>query len=182
MKIVIVGAQGVGKTTLLNKIEESCFLKDFIFIKEIVRELVREKNIKINQEADFDSQMMIFEKHLSNINLEKFISDRSCIDAITYAYRNFKKEKFTETEFSEFEEIFLNTLPYYDKIFFIPVEFELESDGFRDTDRQFQLEINDLFLEIFRMYGVDFIYLRGSLEERLNRFKFHVDEKNSGCN
>lgn len=176
MRIAIVGAQGTGKTTLLNQVEKM-YGDSFLYIKEIVRSLHKEKSIKINKEADFDSQMMIFEKHAENAKLSDFISDRSAIDAFVYSYLNFKKGKFSESEFTEFESIFLSIIDSYDKIFFIPIEFELKSDGFRDTDKVFQKEINDLFLEVFYLYDINFISLSGTVKERLNRFKFHINEK-----
>jgi hypothetical protein len=103
-----------------------------------------------------------------------FVSDRSSIDAFVYSYKNFKAGCFTENEFLEFESLFLETSSLYDKIFFLPVEFEITSDGFRDTDKSYQKEINDLFLEVFYLYGINFISLTGDIIQRLERFKFHI--------
>lgn len=178
MKIAIVGAQCTGKTTLLNVLKEVPEFKDYLYVKEIVRSLNKEKSIKINTEADFDSQLSIFKKHSEILEKDNFITDRSSIDAMVYSYRNFQHGLFDESEFLEFEGLFLNTAYLYDKVFFLPVEFELESDGFRSTDREFQQEINNLFFEIFRTYEIDFVSLTGSLQERLDTFKFHTVEKN----
>lgn len=178
MKIAIVGAQCTGKTTLLNALQEIPEFKDYVYVKEIVRSLNRERSIKINKDADFDSQISIFKKHEEILEFPNFITDRSSIDAMVYSYRNFKHGLFEESEFLEFEKLFLDTAYRYDKVFFIPVEFELEEDGFRSADRKFQQEINSLFFEIFRSYELDFISLTGSLQSRLNTFKFHTIEKN----
>lgn len=177
MKIVITGSQCSGKSTLINVLKKEEALSNFTFFDEIVRSLVKDKGIKINREADYESQLAIFEMHKKNAETSSFISDRSAIDAFVYAYKNFKLGFFTESEFFEFEALFLETLPLYDKIFFLPVEFEMISDGFRDEDKIYQKEINDLFLEVFFEYDINFISLTGDTIQRLDRFKFHIYEK-----
>jgi GTPase SAR1 family protein len=174
MKIVIAGAQCTGKSTLLNELKKEVTLSHFTFFNEIVRSLVKEEGIKINRNADYESQISIFKKHKENSLIPDFVSDRSSIDAFVYSYKNFKAGCFTENEFLEFESLFLETSSLYDKIFFLPVEFEITSDGFRDTDKSYQKEINDLFLEVFYLYGINFISLTGDIIQRLERFKFHI--------
>jgi nicotinamide riboside kinase len=176
MRIAIVGAQGTGKTTLLNKIKESGILDDsYVFMDEIVRSLVRKKNIKINEEGDYESQLLILQTHQANaLNHSHMVTDRSCVDAEAYALYNHSKGYFTEEEMNEFEEIFLSTLVLYDKVFFLPVEFDIVSDNFRSTDKSFQKNISDIMEGLLEACSIDFIKLKGGVDGRFEEFKRNV--------
>ena len=164
MKIAIIGSQCTGKTTLLNKIKETKILSDkFVYLNKVVRSLVKEQNIKINADGAHQKNVRIF---------NNMVTDRSCIDALAYTLYN--KNLFTPQQLEVFEDLFFNTFALYDKIFYLPIEIELKSDGFRSLDPIFRKEIDKLFLYILEKYQIKFVTLRGSIEERLLTFKQNI--------
>lgn len=179
MKIAIIGTQCTGKTTLIKKIKESSILDEsYVFIDEIVRTLVKKNNIKINEEGDYESQLLILQTHYDNaLNNENMITDRSCVDAWSYALHNHMKGFFTEKDMGVFNELFLQTLKMYDKIFYIPVEFDIVSDDFRSLNKSFQKDIENIMEYILEDASVNFITLKGDIETRLQTFKDNISEK-----
>lgn len=177
MKICISGAQGVGKTSLLNEIkkkaEETGFLNNFEFKSEIVRDLIK-KGVSINKEGDHLSQMLILETHYKNcLNNEWLLTDRCAVDAFVYATYNYLAGNFSLKEHLEQESLFLKCLPHYNVFFYIPIEFPLQKDGVRDTDVLYQKKIDSLFRQIYLSYKITPIKLTGSVEERYNKIRVY---------
>jgi len=170
MKIAISGSQGVGKSTLMAKIEDMHIPERYVFIKEIVRTL-KNQGIKINRDADYFSQCKILEEHYKNtLRYESFITDRCAVDAFVYATYDYLNGKYTFEQYKQFENIFLECIRQYNIFYFLPVEFEIEKDGVRDIDKQYQKEINDLFITIYKKYEIRYEILTGTIEERLRKF------------
>jgi len=169
-KIAISGAQGSGKTTVLNALKKENILSNFNFIDEIVRTLAKE-GVKINKNSDHFSQMRILEQHYKNIwNYKNFITDRSALDAFVYATWDYLHENFTYKEHKEHEKIFLDCIKAYDYFFYIPIEFDVVEDGVRDTDKVYQKEIDDLFRRMFQKYKIPVKKLTGPCEYRVRQF------------
>jgi nicotinamide riboside kinase len=167
MKIALSGAQSTGKTTLLKLLKKE--FENYEFIGEIVRNLKNKHGISINQKGNFSSQLLIFQAHIENLDKEDFISDRCILDAFVYTEWSFQKGIFNENEYQIFKDIFLKNIFRYNIIFYIPVEFKLKKDGFRDEDLNFQKEIDELFLKILLQYKIDYKKITGGKEERLNQ-------------
>lgn len=172
MKISLSGCQGTGKTTLLKKIEEEAGL---FCIKEVIRELKAKHNISFNKECNYRSQLLILNTHLQNALIyPNFITDRSSIDAFVYAIYSYQQKVFTEEEFRNFKRLFQVTLPLYDKFFYLPIEFDLKDDGVRSMDDTYRNETDKIFRGIFKEYRINFIELKGSVEDRVKDFKNYI--------
>ena len=79
-KLVFTGAQGTGKTTMLNIFKD----KFDVVITEVVRNLSKQ-GVKVNELGDYEGQKRIFDEYLKLLNNDKsFISDRCLIDVLTY--------------------------------------------------------------------------------------------------
>lgn len=162
----------------MNKIRESGLLTDYQFADEIVRTLVRERGIKINEEGEFNSQVAVFRAHKKNVeNYANLITDRCCLDAMVYTLHN--RKDFTTREINIFQRYFDETLPQYDLIFYLPVEFEVKDDGFRSTNEIFRRKIDEYFKALILIYDIKVVTLTGSIEERLKLFKEEY-EKSKG--
>ena len=171
MRISISGAQGTGKTTLMNFIKSDEAFQNYEKITEIVRSLAA-RGIKVNKEADHYSQCVILEEHYKNIlKWNNSITDRSSVDAFVYATWSYINGKFSFKEHKEHESLFLSCVPFYERIFYIPVEFGMENDGFRDTDISYQQEIARLFINTFHRYHIKYDVLTGTTEQRYSNFK-----------
>lgn len=181
MRIVIVGTQCTGKTSLINSIKASSFRQyDYTVLSEVVRGMSKRLDVKINKEFEFLSQDFIFTQHRINaMTYKNMVSDRGCIDALAYTIYNKRQGLIKDTEYDIFEKSFKETLPYYDLVFYLPIEFPLISDNFRSTDEQFRIDIDKIFKEIFDLYKIKYVTLSGFLEERLVTFLTNFEnEKN----
>ena len=87
VKINFVGAQGTGKTMLLEAARKDEYFKDFQFCTEIVRDLVKKKNLSINESGNAKSQKVFFDAYNKILNRDGYISDRCIIDV--HAYTNY---------------------------------------------------------------------------------------------
>ena len=71
MYIHFIGAQGTGKTTLLNQLAEESIKVDsginFKIITNVVRNLVETEGVKINKKGSSKSQNIIFEKFIPTV-------------------------------------------------------------------------------------------------------------------
>lgn len=168
-RIVLSGASSVGKSTLLDIIEKSQQLTDYVLIKEVVRSLVS-KGVRINKGADHRSQLIILEAHYKNtLSYSHMITDRGAIDAFVYATWDYMNGNYTFNQHKEHETVFKSCLPYH-HYFYLPIEFPLTKDGVRDEDERYRQEIDKLFKFIYSKYQISYITLRGTPKERFNTF------------
>jgi nicotinamide riboside kinase len=168
MRIALSGAQCSGKTTLINEMRKHPRFEDYVFFDEVVRMLKKEKGIQVNKNADYSSQILILEKHLENLETEKFVTDRCLLDAYTYATYLMHKGLYSEKEWLDFRKLFMQGIYWYDRIYLLDSSIPFQGDGFRDTDKVFREDISKLFLNILKDFQIDFVFLEGSLQERLN--------------
>lgn len=79
MKIILTGAHGTGKTTILEH-----YKSQYPVITEVVRTLMRE-GVKINEMGDEEGQKIIFDTHIKLLSSnDQFIADRGPTDALAY--------------------------------------------------------------------------------------------------
>jgi len=169
-KIAIIGSHSCGKTTVTNALKQKEELKDYVFIDEIVRTLAKQ-GVKINKGADHASQTRILEEHYKNIfKYSNFVTDRSAIDAFTYATWDYLHGNFTYEEHKTHERIFLDCINSYSYVFYIPIEFDIVPDGFRNTEKDYQKEIDELFVKIIQKYNIKTTRLTGTCENRVRQF------------
>jgi len=174
MQIAISGTFSVGKTTLLDKIKDSGEFNDFTLIREVVRTLAKQ-GIQINKGADVFSQTKILEQHLKNaLSYDNMISDRCAVDAFVFATYDYLKGNYSYDDYKKFEAIFLDAIKSYNKLFYIPIEFDIVDDNFRSLDKEYQKDIDSLFKMIFKRYNLSYIELKGTVKERFNLFRAYA--------
>ena len=170
MNIIFTGAQGTGKTTILNEMRN----KGYEVITEVVRNLSK-KGVKINKDGDERGQKKIFDEYVKLFNSapEGFVSDRGLVDVVSYTIYLSKcgkvSEKFANKQLKDLGK-FLTEHPNYVYCYF-PIEFDIADDGVRDLDKEFQNEINKIILSILAGYNMSFIVISGTVEERMAKIE-----------
>ena len=171
-KIIFTGAQGTGKSTILNYFKEN----GYPVITEVVRTLAQE-GIKINEEGTIRSQEIIFDTYkqifsnCENVMLENVVfSDRGLTDVASYtaylaiAEHNFDAMKLLIQELEEIREWNEKNDVVY---FYFPIEFPVVDDGVRSTNEKYRKFINDYIKFVLDYLKVDYHTVTGTVEERI---------------
>lgn len=180
VKVNFVGAQGTGKTTLLEAARKDEAFKNFQFCTEIVRDLVKKKNLSINESGNAKSQKVFFDAYNKILNKDGYISDRCILDV--HAYTNYlydcepsNSEKELRSLYKEIlrENSVLKSLnkDSFGLIIYFPIEFELVDDGIRSLNVYFQEYIDQYIVNTLNKYQLPFYTIRGSVEQRLKQLK-----------
>ena len=116
MKIAIIGAQGVGKTTLAEQINNE--YPDLKILPEAAR-LAKEAGYTLDETATTETELWLIMKQIELENGEgKWVADRSCIDLLAYIHHLFSQE-------SSLIEFATKTLTprfsNYDLVFYLPI-------------------------------------------------------------
>lgn len=180
VKVNFVGAQGTGKTTLLEAARKDEAFKDFQFCTEIVRDLVKKKNLSINESGNAKSQKVFFDVYNKILNKNGYISDRCIIDV--HAYTNYLYDYKSSNSEKEFQSLYKEILrensilkslnkDSFGIIIYFPIEFELVDDGIRSLNVYFQEYIDQYIVNTLNKYQLPFYTIRGSVEQRLKQLK-----------
>lgn len=169
-KILLTGASGVGKTTILNKFKE----EGYNVVTEVVRTLVREKGIKINEMGDVEGQQMIFDAVSESLNQDNIVADRCWVDVLSYTAWSVREGKIPREMLSEMIETFVREMSNQkDKVLFVyfPIEFPVVDDGVRSTDEQYRKDVDDYIKGILVESGYRYITVHGTPDERFHQIK-----------
>lgn len=168
MRYILTGAQGTGKSTLLHHFDGRMNI-----VTEVVRNLAKDEHISVNEKGNMEGQSRIFDTYEEILSKKAtpFISDRGLTDVIAYTCYNMKDkgvegEKFLDDQIArlvEFQNKYGNDTVY----FYVPIEFPVVYDGFRSTNEEFRVEINKNIHDLLDGMDIDYIELRGTVEERV---------------
>ena len=177
VRIILTGAQGTGKTTLMNALAGDK-------IKKIshIRKTAEENGIDISSvtEAGQKELYKTLKKELSS--KKSYVSDRglSCVAAYTFsgAVEGTIKKSVADKQYLDLVK-FVNNNPDV-LIVYVPIEFEVENDGVRSTDKEYQAMIDFFIKNILETSKTPYITVTGTVEERvaqinaaLNTIKLH---------
>jgi len=200
MKIALIGAQGVGKSTLIKE-----FIAQWPMYKtpeKTYRDIIKEKGLVINKEATREVQKTILNALVDEVqeaiktDEDFLIFDRCVIDNIAYSLWHYGKdsEGFTSEFIIDCQTIAAMTLKSFDIVFYVPARKEIplvESEN-RETDELFQEEMDNIFRALVSSYekntGAFFpledcpavITLDGPPDMRLPQIKLYIKE-NGKC-
>jgi len=161
-KVCIIGAAGVGKTTLLDAViasDSEAVSRQYTKIPEAVKILCQERGYKSPydipaEEIDkFREDVLDRQIELEN-NAECFIADRSVIDSWVYYMRwSWNSTKVEDAE--RFYQKAFQQAKNYDLLIYLPIMFELEDDGFRWKNDTYQKQIDRLLLSTVKDWGLE---------------------------
>ncbi|MFA6520151.1 MAG: ATP-binding protein [Candidatus Paceibacterota bacterium] len=167
MKIAIVGAQGVGKTTLATQINKH--YPDFKILPEAAR-LAKEAGYALDETATTETELWLIAKQIElETRDNKWVADRCAIDLLAYIHHLFSEEESlieyaTKTLVPRFND--------YNLVVYLPSgQFPIEDDGLRMTDEKFQQDIDKKIRDILEKHKIPHVQIIGSPEERLEKVK-----------
>ncbi|MEI7810440.1 MAG: ATP-binding protein [bacterium] len=166
MKIAIIGAQGVGKTTLAQQINID--YPELKILPEAAR-LAQKAGYKLDHTATVETELWLINKQIELEEENNWVADRCSIDLLAYieylfSHENSLVEFATKTLVPKFSN--------YDLVIYLPSgEFPIEDDGVRTTDLKFQRDIDEKIKDILEKHKIQFIKVVGSPKERLEKVK-----------
>lgn len=165
-RIVLTGAQGTGKTTLMNELS-----KDGTRTISHIRKTAAENNLDISTATE-EGQKIYFKTLKKELSYKKsYVSDRglTCIAAYTFdkAVTGEISKKVADKQYMDLVK-FHNDNPDV-LLVYVPIEFAIEDDGERSVDPDFQLKIDFLIKNILDTSGIKYITVTGTVEERLKQ-------------
>lgn len=177
MKIVFTGAQGVGKTTLLDVLEK-CFTFNitFNFMYNFTRNIAK-KGYQINEAGTDDTQKAIMKLHQKIVeNAEDVMMDRCALDGFVYTTYLKNKGRISEDTFNYCKHVFESCIYKYDLIFYLKPEFPITGDEYRSSKQDYQTEIANIFENVIQSYGLNVIRLTGTVGDRIQKIKQTLGE------
>lgn len=181
MRIAVVGAQNVGKTTFIND-----FIGVFSDYKSHVsslKKIANEKGLQLNQMTSEQTQFLIME-HLYNLIVnnkeENVIFDRCLIDNYVYSYCAYLKGGISSEFIETTKEAMFSHLKSLELIIFIPVSLSVEitQEQQRDINKDYIDLVNRVFveilLEISKHFPIKICVLSGTRAERLEQIKKYL--------
>lgn len=160
MKIAIVGAHGVGKTSLSQALAAALNLS---IIPDIVVQEAIQKGFTINENTPLETQFWLFARQLE---LEKtagdsWVADKCLIDYSVYGDIVLRDERAKSLLA---DMIKLNAR--YDYLIYLPIEFPLEDNKIRSLDPNFQRAVDEHYREILDNWNLRYHIVSGSIAER----------------
>ena len=173
-RIILTGAQGTGKTTLMNALAS-----DGTRTISHIRKFAAEKNIDISSASEAGQKEFFksLKKELSS--KRSYISDRglTCVAAYT-----FEKAVTEEISKKTADKQYMDIVKFHTEnpdilLVYVPIEFEIEDDGERSVDIIFQKKIDFLIKNILETTNINYITVTGSVEERVSQIEAALKSK-----
>ncbi len=163
MNIIFTGAQGTGKSTVLNRFKE----KGYDTITEVVRNLSK-RGIKINEQGNTESQKMIFNEYIKLFEQNpNAVSDRGLTDVLAYTKYLYDNGQIDSDEYLREQAVLTKSLRFNDLYIYFPIEFPVVDDGVRSTDESFRKAIDKNILDILIKFNIPYVRVTGTVDERV---------------
>lgn len=163
-RIILTGAQGTGKTCLMNALAY-----DGTRTLSIARETANELGWPPADDQIETYQKDLFAKALNALSSKKnYISDRGLTCIAAYTFDGALAEKIAK---NTADNQYLKLQKFHQDnpdvlVVYVPIEFELKGDGLRSTDVVEQARIDFLIKNILDTAGIKYITVTGTIEER----------------
>ena len=182
-RIILIGAHGTGKTTLANKLKE---LLGITVVESVSREFHKDmKYLEDNHIFDMRISKFARTSALQNVICsmsrwdymrwidvdEAVIMTRCPLDTLAYAKadKNVGQDIYIQNldilkENQEFMDSLKSSLFIY-----LPIEFSIEDDGIRPTDKEFQKAVDQAMRELMYEFQITPLVVTGTVKERVEQ-------------
>ena len=171
MKIGLCGTMSVGKTTLVNALEQLPEFKNYKFRTERSKYLM-EMGIPLNMDSTVKGQSVFLAERASELMYDNIITDRTIVDVMAFAKRSDSMYHFEADDFCQFASYMLEE---YDYIFYVsPKGVEIEDNGIRETNADYRKKIDEeiqLLITKYRHRIKNLVEIKGSTEDRIKLIK-----------
>jgi len=169
MKIGLCGTVSVGKTTLVNALQELSQFKDYKFATERSKYL-RDLGIPLNTDSTLKGQTVFLSERCAELMHENLITDRTVIDVMAFTQC---AESIHSTDKTSYEEYARNFIGEYDYIFYVsPEGVEIENNGVRETNSEYRDKIDYTIKGFCHLYNhriKNFHMISGNTEQRIKQ-------------
>ncbi|MBA2653465.1 MAG: AAA family ATPase [Gammaproteobacteria bacterium] len=184
MRIAVSGTHSVGKSTMVNDFVQA--FPNYIHEEEPYRALRDYYNIKFGKESTRFCNGLQLYYSISRAkqycaNTCDVIFDRCPVDYIAYSKytANYRETDIDDTFIESFVTPVKEALSFIDILLFVPITEKhpvaFEEDGIRPTDRQYRIEVDDIFKKIYYENAYDvmppnppkLVEIWGNREERI---------------
>ena len=163
MKIVLVGAQSTGKTSVMNALPDE--LKKY-GIREVIRNMTaQDPTVHINENGDDWSQNRFFFEYLYLFaKYPDYISDRGLLDVCAYTLWLYRTGKVSHDTYEKQQYIlhdWIKTHPDVIHIYFPASYFGVVDDGYRDANEANRQAVDECVRQVITdltMYGLQHVY------------------------
>lgn len=178
MKIALIGAHNTGKTSLFNKMYSSITFEGHEFFPEVIRDVHR-FGFSINEDSDDPAQLAMCAMHLNHLKTTNFVTDRCLLDNLAYArvLSKIGSRKVSIDCVDIIDTYFKKTKDLIDLYIYCPIYFEMQSDGIRTVDKDFQKTIDNEIIKVLHYISPNKIF--GVTGDTNERFKQVIQKVNS---
>lgn len=176
VRIGLVGAQGVGKTSLASKLATTI---DIPLIEQVSR-TVKGLGFKINKNSDIKSQIAIWLGQLhEQLSYTNFITDRTLLDHFAYLswldkHNDLGIDKYIVRALGNITSGIM--YEQYSTIFYLPICWQPKVNGIRSTDKRYQKEIDEILVYYLNAFGIDFFPLPGSTKHKFDLAMSYIEQ------
>ena len=168
IRVGVSGAPGVGKTTLVHRLEEVFHEKKVCLSTEIARTLAG-KGVRINRDSEWEDYLAFLAFHVQRTRTlegDVILFDRTLLDVLCFMELNGDARGWLGTLV---EELVQWQMAHLSRYFYIPPEFEAAPDGVRLIDPLTIGEFDSILRRRLAQFRPDFVGLKGTLDERVER-------------
>lgn len=176
MRIGITGTHSTGKTTLMHALRSESVFEGFQICDEVTR-WVKSLGVDINENGSDLSQELVMMKHVYNIYMhEDMLADRTTLDGLVYSRALHAAGKISDKTLQKVHTVFSKTIDEYDFLFYIKPEFDIEDDGVRSSDKEWQKVVEELFDSAIEHFELKVIPISGSVRQRVEQVLNHINK------
>lgn len=163
MKIALCGSHSTGKTSLAKGLLRAL---NGVCLPDMIREEVVPQNLfPINEKTPPEGQVWLVAEQWKRERTTPgtLILDKNLLDYLVYVNDSFP------SHVKETILMFVRNNAHYDFIFYLPIEFPMESDGIRSDDEVFRQEIDRRYKKLLDDLGVKYIILPSFIGESASK-------------